>query len=149
MFCQAPGLSTIASLKITLSKSVDLCTVYSCIQIRIYWTVKSSFWDKILVLSSKEIHFILFSLIDLNNASFLHTLLCCLAKVLQLHLQTGSRKSANTNHCFPLCRCCRRSMVAGRTSVWSTTLTTLPTCASRGLATGSSTGSPSTTRGYV
>lgn len=34
-------------------------------------------------------------------------------------------------------------------SAWSTTSTTLPTCASRGSATGSSTGSPSTTRGYV
>lgn len=51
-----------------------------------------------------------------------------------------------TLHLF---RCCRRNMAAGRTSAWWTTSMTLPTCASRDSGTEWSTGSPSTTPGWV
>lgn len=101
-------------------------------------------------MSYEEIqHFTLLALVGSKNASSLHSPPCYFANVLQFHLQPGSRGSFTEKHFPPLCRCCRRSTAAGRTSAWSTTSTTLPTCASRGSATGSSTGSPSTTRGYV
>lgn len=51
-----------------------------------------------------------------------------------------------TLHLF---RCYRRNMAAGRTSAWWTTSMTLPTCASRDSGTEWSTGSPSTTPGWV
>lgn len=63
------------------------------------------------------------------------------------NLLTGSyRLVDNTDS---LCSSCRRSMAAGRTAAWWTTSTTSPTCASNDLETEWSTGSPSTTRGYV